>query len=112
MSLLWLLPVLLSFLLLAAHFLHLGMPIAALLALLLPLLLILRRAWVPRLFQTLLVLAALEWLRTGAGLAMQRIDQDRPWIRLAVILGAVTLVTLASALVFHRPSLRRRYRPA
>jgi hypothetical protein len=34
---------------------------------------------------------------------------SEPWGRLAVILGAVALLTLASATVFYTERLRRRY---
>ena len=52
------------------------------------------------LFQALLVLGALEWLRALYGLAAMRMAFGEPWTRLAFILGAVALFTGLSGLVF------------
>jgi hypothetical protein len=72
-------------------------------------LLFLRKHWVPRLFQGLLILASLEWLRALYFFAAMRIAWDQPWTRLAVILGAVALFTLLSGLVFQSARLRAYY---
>ena len=110
MNLLRLLPVILSMLLLAAHFYRAGLLPLTVLCLALPLLLLLRRAWVPLLFQAVLVLGALEWLRALYGFAAMRIAFGEPWARLAVILGAVALFTGLSGLVFRSRKLRVRYK--
>jgi hypothetical protein len=104
-----LLPVILSLLLLAAHFYRAGQVVVTALCLALPLLLLLRKSWVPRLFQLLLVLGALEWLRALYGFAAMRIAFGEPWTRLALILGAVALFTGLSGLVFRNRKLRARY---
>jgi hypothetical protein len=109
MNLLRLLPVVLSFLLLGAHFYRAGLEIAAVLCLALPFLLFLRRTWVPRLLQVLLLLGALEWLRSLYVLAAMRIAFEQPWTRLAFILVAVALFTGLSGLVFRNRKLRARY---
>lgn len=106
MNLLKLLPVILSFVLLGAHFHRAGAPALSGLCAVLPLLLFLRRAWVPRLFQVLLVLGALEWLRTLYLLAAMRIGFGEPWMRLAAILGAVAAFTALSGLVFKSRGLK------
>jgi hypothetical protein len=105
-----LLPVLLSAVLLAAHFSRHDMPLLIPVALLFPALLLVRRPWVPRVVQGILVLAAVEWIRTAIGLGRARVAAGEPWVRMAVILGAVALVTAASALVFRLPAVRERYR--
>lgn len=110
MNALRLLPVLLSFLLLGAHFYRAGQEVLTGLCLALPLLLFLRRRWVPRLFQALLALGALEWLRSLYAFAAMRIAYHQPWTRLAVILVTVALLTALSGLVFQAASLRRFYR--
>jgi hypothetical protein len=38
-----------------------------------------------------------------------RIEYEQPWVRMAIILGAVAVLTLLSALVFKAGSLRRFY---
>jgi len=105
-----LLPVILSLLLLGAHFSRHNMSFLIIVPLILLGLLFLREGWVARLIQWVLVLASLEWLRTAVILALQRQHQGMPWARSAVILGAVCLFTLASALVFRSARLRERYR--
>ena len=104
-----LLPVVLSFLLLGAHFYRYGLVLPALACVAAPFLLFLRKPWVPRLFQVLLVLGALEWLRTLHLLAAMRIAWEQPWTRLAVILGTVALLTALSGLVFRSRKLAARY---
>jgi len=104
-----LLPVIISFLLLAAHFLRAGhmLIVIALLATLL--LLLLRQVWVPRLIQLILLLGAIEWLRTLYSVAQVRIELGMPWTRMAIILGVVALFTALSCLVFRSEALRKRY---
>lgn len=106
MNALKLIPVVLSFLLLAAHFLRADLVFTAGLCVAMPLLLLFRERWVPLLFQVLLVLGALEWLHTLIVFAGERMDAGRPWIRMVVILGAVMLFTALSGLVFRSNSLR------
>ncbi len=72
-------------------------------------LLVLRRPWVARLVQTALMLGTIEWLRTLAALAAARMALGQPYTRMSLILGAVALATLASALVFRASALRERY---
>jgi hypothetical protein len=104
-----LLPVALSCLLLAAHVLRSGLILLAAGFALLPFLLQLRRPWVPRVMQLVLVVAAAEWTRTAVTLARGRIAAAEPWARMAVILGAVIVLALGSLLVFRHPEIRRRY---
>lgn len=67
------------------------------------------RAWAARVLQAGLVLGTLEWLRTLVVLAQMRLALDQPWLRLALILGLVALLTAASALVFQLRPLRERF---
>lgn len=110
MSFLRLLPVILSLLLLGAHFSRQNLGPLIFLPVVLLGLLFLRQPWVANLTRVVLALASLEWLRTAVVLILQRQSLGMPWGRLAVILGAVSLFTLASALVFRSAALRDRYR--
>ena len=104
-----LLPVILSELTLAAHFLR-ATQLAGVACCLAALgLLLVRRPWAARLTQGLLALGALEWLRTLARLAVERRDLGEPWLRMAGILAAVSIATAASALAFRTARLRRCY---
>ena len=109
MNLLRLIPVILSFLLLAAHFYRSGLVVLAVICVALLFLLFFRKTWIPRLFQFLLILGALEWLRSLYYFAAMRIAWDQPWTRLAIILGAVALFTALSGLVFNNKAVRARY---
>ena len=109
MSVLRLLPVLLSYLLLAAHFYRAGELALVGLSLGLPLLLLIRHRWVPALLVFGLVLGAVEWARTALAIAEVRIALGLPWQRMAVILGGVALFTMLSGLVFLGRALQGRY---
>lgn len=109
MNLLRLLPVILSFLLLGAHFYRAGLVAVAGLCIVCLFLLFLHKNWVPRLFQVLLVLGALEWLRSMYFFIAMRIAWGEPWTRLAVILGTVALLTALSGLVFRNSKLKAYY---
>ena len=93
-----LIPIVLSALTLGAHLLRGGQLPLALVAVALPLLLVPRSVAALRLLQGLLLLGAFEWVRTLFGILEQRRAFGQPWHRLAVILGAVALVTALSAL--------------
>ena len=106
-----LLPVILSALLLGAHFSRAGLAPLALILVLLPAVLFVKRPWAARLTQGVLVLGAAEWVRTLVVLVGVRRELGQSWTRLAVILGVVALFTLGSALLFSLSSaLRTRYR--
>jgi hypothetical protein len=108
MAVFWrLIPVILSCILLAAHFSRAGMSTLALMALALPLLLLVRQPWSARLLQMALLVAGFEWLRTIRSIASRRMEAGEPWLRMALILGVVTLFTWGSALVFRSPVMRR-----
>lgn len=106
-----LLPVFLSALVLAAHFLRAGSLVPMALALATPFLLLVPRPWAARTVQAGLLVGAVIWLRALTGFVHYRQAMGQPWTRLAVILGAVALFTAASALVFGIPVVRRRYFP-
>ena len=109
MNFLRLLPVFISFLLLSAHFVRASQTMLAVLPMLFLLLLIFRKSWVPRVIQLVLLLGAIEWLSTLVSVAQIRIEFGMPWIRMAIILGAVALFTAFSSLVFRNKALRKRY---
>ena len=104
-----LIPVLLSHVLLAAHFLRAGHWPLVIASLALPLLLVARRPWAARLVQVAQVLGALEWAHTLFSLVRLRMAIQEPWTRMALILGAVALLTLASAAAFRAPKLARAF---
>lgn len=98
------LPACLALLLLGAHLLRLGDFGPVLLCLALLPLAFVRRPWARLALQAVLALAALEWFRTLLVLRAGRMALGLPWMRMALILGAVAAFTLAAAACLPRPS--------
>ena len=103
-------PIVLSLVLLGAHFMRYGSSVGVVASALLIVLLVLRRPWVARLVQIALILGALEWVRTLYMLVQLRVAQDQPFTRMTIILGVVAAVTFGSALLLQSSILRRHYR--
>lgn len=103
----------LSLAVLAAHFLRRGelVPAVAALAALAVLgaLLFVRRRWVVRLAQGVLLLAVVVWSLTTFQLVQQRRAAGQPVARLAVILGAVVAVNALAALALGTRRVAGRY---
>jgi prepilin signal peptidase PulO-like enzyme (type II secretory pathway) len=106
-----LIPVIISLLLLGAHFYRGKLLPLAILVLIFLFFLFIKERWVARLSQVILVIGALEWVRTLLKLVEIRQNMGMPWTRLALILGGVALFTGLSALVFQSRSLKERYAP-
>lgn len=104
-----LLPVLLSSLLLAAHFFRSGHLFLALLSLIFPALLWIQKRRAVRAVQGFLIIGSIEWLRTLLFFVNIRITVGEPWIRLVLIIGTVAALTFASIFVFRLPALKKRY---
>lgn len=99
----------LSFLILGAHFLREGSMLLVLLSLLAPLLLFIRRRWVLIAVQVLLYCGVLVWIDTLVDLIRLRLQHDAPWLRMALILGAVILVTAYSGLMLNSKMVVEKY---
>ncbi len=92
-------PAALASLLLAAHFFRSGNQLLVLASLGVSFLPLIRRPEARIAHRLLLLAGACEWIRTSYRLAGVRIQLGEPWIRMAIILGAVALFTAASALL-------------
>jgi hypothetical protein len=103
-------PVVLSFVVLGAHFMRYGDTIFVVTAAAMIALLLIRQPWVARLIQVVLVLGALEWLRTLYELVQLRIALGEPYGRMLFILASVAIVTASAALVFQSKTLKQVYR--
>jgi len=103
-------PIVLSLVVLGAHFMRYGNSIGVIGSIVLIALLMVRRPWVARLMQVVLVIGALEWVRTLYELAQARAANGQSATRMIVILGIVVAVTVGSALLFQSPALKRIYR--
>ena len=101
--------VVLSMLVLGAHFMRYGNDIGVALSVAPIALLFVRKPWAARVVQVVLVLGAIEWMTTLVGLVQMRIAQGMPATRLAIILGVVIVVTIAAALLFETQTMKRIY---
>ena len=106
---LYLIPPVAAFLLLAAHFYRSENLPLALVCFLAVFLVFVRRPWAAYAMQILLVLGAVEWLRSTISLVQTRSASGAPFLRLAIIMGSVTLFTALSALVFRTRRLRDHF---
>jgi hypothetical protein len=104
-----LIPTLLSVLVLAAHFFRADQTAMMMICLVSPMLLLIRRTWATRLLQIVLVLGALEWVRTTMQIHAVRIEEGKDWLRMAIILLSVAAFTFLSAMTFFLPPFRRHY---
>jgi hypothetical protein len=95
-----------SALLIAAHFFRSGSYVLAAIGLLFPALLFISKPVAVRVVQVLLLVCALEWLRTLASIAAERQALGMPWARMAFVLAAVASFSVASAFLLGRA--RRR----
>lgn len=102
-------PVVLSLLVLGAHFMRYGNTIGQVISLALIGVMFLRKVWVARLMQVGLLVGAVEWALTVYRLAQMRAAMGESATRMVVILGVVIVVTAGSALLFETRTMRRVY---
>ncbi len=85
------LPFIIADLLFAAHVLRFSGLVPALAIVLLLATLFIRKPWIPRMWQVLLMLAVVEWLRVTAMFVRYRVAMEMPYVRLMIIMGMVVL---------------------
>ena len=99
MNILKIVMVIISSLLIGAHFFRWGNYPLVILALGFPIILAVRATWARRAVQLLLVLASIEWVRTLLILVAERRAAGMAWTKLSVILGTVAVFTIFSAIM-------------
>jgi hypothetical protein len=105
-----LLPVLLSFLLIAAHFSRADQKILVIISLAIPFLLLIKKRVIIRIMQIVLLLAAAEWIRSMLiYIEVRKISGD-DWTRLAIILSVVAIYTAASGLFLQNRKIMNNYK--
>lgn len=98
-----------SWLLLAAHFSRADLNLIAIICLLVPFILIIRKRWALKLLIILTVLGSLVWVHTTWQLINSRLDSGEDWNRMAIILFSVALYTLFSAIFLNSPVVRKKF---
>lgn len=102
-------PAVLMSAVLAAHFLRWSQGGLVVVALLAPLLLILKRKWTLTVVQLLLIAGVVVWLQTGIAIVQQRLPAGEPWGRAAIIMTVVALSTIGAAALLRSTAVRRRH---
>jgi len=101
-------PLILSCLILAAHHSRGGEPGLMGLWLTLPFALFFKRRWIDRAIQLMLLAGAFEWGLTVKAIIDVRQMMDLPYLRMALILGGVTLFTALSGLLLETAGRKKR----
>ena len=104
-----LIPLIIAFLLLGAHFLRSGYLILTGVSIIAPLLLLIKRRWILLLVQWLAYSGAIVWIQTTFSLVQQRIMTGVPWVRMLFILSGVTVLTLYAGYLLNADIVKRRY---
>jgi hypothetical protein len=104
-----LVPAILACLLLGAHFMRFYAFGIVAACLLMPLLLLVARAWAARAVQLTLGVGVLVWSRAAYLFVQERAAAGEPWTRLLVIMGGVTVFTAVAGILMETPPVRRRY---
>lgn len=101
--------IIISAILLAAHFLRFGNLLLTAVCLLVPALFLIRRAWSLWLLQGFTYLGAVIWLFTLVQLVIERVAMGRSYGVAVAILGTVTLFTIVSGVLLNSEVMQRRY---
>ena len=86
------------------------MNILAVVSLLLPFLLLVRTKWATFILQLSLFAGSAEWVRSTLAYIRIRISLEEDWLRLAIILFSVALITFISAMLLSSKAVRDRNR--
>ena len=106
----FLIPAIFSILLLAAHFSRQDLNIVAILCVVLPLLLLVKKKVILTLFQLLLFLGVVEWVRTLMMYIDERQVTGEDYGTLTIIISSVSLFTFISAVLLSAGKVRFAYR--
>ncbi len=109
MKVLFFILVVLSLLVLGAHFLRYGNMGGMAVSLAPIALLFVQKPWAARVVQVVLILGAIEWAHTIYELVQLRSAQGMPAARMVIILAVVVVLTAASALLFQTQTMKRIY---
>lgn len=105
-----LIPLVISWIVLAAHFLRYGNLVIVVLCLAVPLSLLIPKRVILNTVQWLTFGGVLLWIKIGIDLVTIRLAVQGDYSRLMIILSIVALFTLGSGLLLYHKSFRRLYR--
>lgn len=105
-----LIPLIISWLILAAHFLRYGNMYFALFCIAVPLLLLIPKRIILHTVQWFTFAGVFLWIKIGIDLVKSPVAFDGDYYRLAMIMIFVALFTFSSGLLLYHESFRRVYR--
>ncbi len=104
-----LIPIYLSFMIIGAHFLRNRLIGVALMCFAAGFALQIKRKWVANVFTILLVIISIDWVSTAFNFYMERKMKGEPYMRMLIIIGVVSLISLCSTLIFKQKKMKERY---
>jgi len=104
-----LIPLVIAYPLLAAHFLRGGNLGLTLLCLLIPFLLLIKKRWSLIIVQVSLFLGSWIWVRTAIIIIHDRMMLGISWWKILIILGPVAIFTLSAGLLLNSSVVRKKY---
>jgi len=102
-------PVIVSFLLLAAHFLRESNLVMLGICCGIPWVLLIKDRRSLLIAQIAIYAGVLVWVNTTLRIYRQRVLLGLPWQRAILILGGVTVLTAIAGMLLHSPTLKARY---
>ncbi len=102
--------VVLSYILFWAHLSRHHLDPWSYLVLFIPLLFLVKHRWALRVMEYVLYLATVSWIYTTVQIAMERVHSGEPYIRFLIIMIAVIIYTVFSALVLRSRVWEPRYK--
>lgn len=101
----------LSCLLLGAHFLRGGHLVLMVLCLIIPSLLLIKKRWSLIIVQIFLFVGTWIWIRTAIIIIHERMILGIPWGKIVIIIGPIAIFTLLAGLLLNSQVVRKRYPP-
>ncbi len=103
-------PYILTCVLIAAHFMRASNGFMVIVSTLFPLMLFIKKPWVPMISQIFAYLGAGLWLGTTLDIAKERLMMGDDWIRMAAILGVVALFSAWSGILLNHDKVTEHYK--
>jgi len=104
-----LLPIILSLLIVSAHYSRNGNTHMTFAMMLLPFILLIKKKWIVYVSSAFLIFTGLIWFETTYKFVQMRQTMGLPYLRLMAILGTVAFLSVISAFSFKGKSLTKRY---
>lgn len=99
----------LTYLLLGAHFFRDGETFLSIVCIFIPLLLLIKKKWCLLFVKLFTYGGVIVWIFTLITLINERVNTGEPWLRMAVILLAVIVMTISTSLFLNSKVFKEKY---